>query len=164
MGKFKDEVMRMYQKSVENEIIEEIEKLENLTDLEVKKFTKEGGYSDKLARKWIKSLKTAQLRKFFDTIKDIEKDLKQKDVSWDEVEEKFYLLEPQLVYAAGRKVMGKPILPDGFYRIMKVCMRKIVRGDANIKKKNYMRFVQFLESIVAYHKYHEEKAKQKGGR
>ncbi len=33
-------------------------------------------------------------------------------------------------------------------------MKKIDNGTEEQKKENYARFVMFLESIVAYHKYH----------
>lgn len=132
----------------EKEIIEKIESLRNLEKLEVKEFATENGYADTLAEAWRNSLKAAQLRRFFDAVKEIERRL-DKGKKWNDVEEKFYSLQPQVVYAKARKV-----IPKGFLDVMKICMSKVDVGDDEQKKRNYGRFVQFLEAIVAYHKYY----------
>ncbi len=37
---------------------------------------------------------------------------------------------------------------------MKVCMRKVDIGDDNEKKENFEKMVEFLEAVVAYHRYY----------
>jgi len=46
----------------------------------------------------------------------------------------------------------KRLVSAQFFNLMDVCMKKVDK-DNEESKKNYMRFVQFLEEIVAYHKY-----------
>jgi len=144
MGQFKDEVIEMDKRKIG----EKIESLGSLYELDVKDFAKEGGYADTLAREWKNSLKAAQLRRFFDAVKKIERRLDE-GKEWGDVEEDFYLLQPQVVYAKARDV-----IPKGFLDLMKICMSKVDVGADEQKKRNYRRFVQFLEAIVAYHKYY----------
>ncbi len=156
MGKFEDEVRNMYQKQIDPEvskILGEIKELKMLKDIKTKKFADEGGYADKLAKKFGKSLKTTQLRKFFSAIKDINNDLKD-GKSWGDVEGKYYLLKPKIANAKGRG-----LIPEEFYVFMKTCMAKIDHlGSDGDKKNNFNRFVEFLEAVVAYHKYHYPKS------
>lgn len=129
-----------------NNIISEIGSLNMLKDLETKKFADEGEYADMIAKKSGGSLKTNQLRKFFGAVRDI-----QRKDSWDEMEVDFYLLKPKLAYSKGRK-----LIPPDFYDVMKVCMNKIDIGTDEEKVENFNRLVEFMEAIVAYHKYYEK--------
>ena len=128
-------------------ILKEIGELKTLKEMDVKKMANENGYADKLALRLKGRMKTTQLRRFFSAIKEIDTDLKEK--SWEEIEAKFYLLKPKLAYAKGRK-----LIPEEFHEVVKISMNKIDIGETNEKIENYKRFVQFLESIVAYHKFH----------
>jgi len=133
------------------EVIREVNGLSIFDDIEVKKFAAEGGYAERVARD-IK-LETSQLRKFFNTMKKIERDLKKK--SWREVEGEFYLLEPRIAYATARGHV-----PQGFYELIKVCMRKVAPRDVEDEQKiknSFKKFVRFVEAIVAYHRYHHPK-------
>lgn len=127
-------------------ILKEIGELKKLKEMDVKKMANEDGYADKLALR-LKKMKTTQLRRFFSAIKDIEKDLKEK--SWEKIEADFYLLKPKLAYARGRR-----LIPEEFHEVVKTAMNKIDIGDKNERIENYSRFVQFIESVVAYHKYY----------
>lgn len=144
MGQFKDKVIKMG----ENEIREKIGGLGSFAELSVKELAKEDGYADTLARGWRNSLKATQLRKFFDAVKGIERRMEEGG-NWSDVEADFYLLQPQVAYAQARTV-----IPRGFHDIVKICMSKVDVGDEKQKRQNYERFVQFLEAIVAYHKYY----------
>lgn len=139
-----------------DKVIKKINGIKNLEDLAVKDFASQGGYADKIARELKGKLNPTQLRKFFDAVNRIKKRLKKE--SWHDVENDFYLLQPQLAYAAGRKVGKHPIIPADFYELMNVCMQKIAPQniDDEQKKKNFRRFAEFFEAIVAYHKYREE--------
>ena len=128
-------------------ILEEIEALEMLKDLGEKKFADEKGYADTIASR-LRGMKTTQLRKFFDSIRTIK--VKLKEGGWDDVKPEFYLLKPKIAHARGRN-----LIPEEFYEFLKVCMRKVDIGDDNEnKKKNFEKMVEFLEAVVAYHRYY----------
>jgi CRISPR-associated protein Csm2 len=129
----------------------DINTLEKLSDLEVKKYADTGGYADIIAQT-NKDLNTTQLRKFFGAIRKMEK----KADSWKNIEADFYLLKPQLANARGRGV-----IPKGFYDIMMSIMDKVDRGDDKEKLENFRVFVKFIESIVAYHKFYDTKRGKK---
>ena len=120
--------------------------LDNLSQLSEKEIAEEGGLAEQVAKE-ARDLKPTQLRKLFDKIKANERELK--DRGWSAVEADFYLIRPKLAYAKARK-----LVPDKFFKLMDLCMKKVDRGNDEEKKENYGRFVQFLEAIVAYHKYY----------
>ncbi|MDR7666819.1 type III-A CRISPR-associated protein Csm2 [Methanosarcina sp. Z-7115] len=131
-------------------ILDEIGKLEMLKDLSIKLIADENGYADKIAHT-LRNMKTAQLRRFFGAIKLIERTIEEEnsEKAWDEVEAEFYLLKPKIAYAKGRK-----LIPEEFYQVLKVSLNKINVGTNEDKIENFKRFVKFLESIVAYHKFY----------
>jgi len=130
-----------------DKIIQKIKSLQNLSQLDEKDIAKEGGYAEQVAKEVKKDLKTTQLRKFFSEIKANERELKEK--GWKSIEGRFYMLRPNLAYAKARK-----LVPDQFFDLMNACMKQVDKGDDEQKKENYKRFVQFLEAIIAYHKYY----------
>jgi len=93
-------------------------------------------------------LKTAQLRRFFDPLKSIEQKLFIENKEWSDVEGDFVLLAPKLAYAK-----GKELLPDLFYSLLKNCLKRVN------SKEDMKSLIQFLEAIVAYHKYYGGKEK-----
>lgn len=134
------------------DIIKKIDSLQNMSELDEKTIAEENGYAESVARDGDikKRLKTTQLRKIFDRVKTIERDLNEK--GWDDVQSGFYMLRPELAYANARK-----LIPDQFFRLMDTCMKQVDKGNNEQKKENYAKFVRFLEAIVAYHKYYEVK-------
>ncbi len=134
------------------DIIKKIDSLQNMSELDEKTIAEENGYAESVARDRDikKRLKTTQLRKIFDRVKTIERNLNEH--GWDEVRSDFYMLRPELAYAKARK-----LIPDQFFRLVDACMKQVDKGDNEQKERNYARFVRFLEAIVAYHKYHEVK-------
>ncbi|MGC9517458.1 MAG: type III-A CRISPR-associated protein Csm2 [Methanomicrobiales archaeon] len=128
-------------------VIGKIDKIEMLKDLKAKDFADEGGYADLVAKN-SRDLKTTQLRKFFGAIRDIEM---EKD--WDHMETSFYLLKPKLANSVGRK-----LIPQDFYQFMKVSMNKVDVGTEEEKVKNFKKLVEFVEAVVAYHKFYHPKA------
>lgn len=128
-------------------ILEEIEALEMLKDLGEKKIADEKGYADTIASR-LRGMKTTQLRKFFDSIRTIK--VKLKEGGWDAAKPEFYLLKPKIAHARGRN-----LIPEEFYKFLKVCMMKVDIGDDNEnKKENFEKMVEFLEAVVAYHRYY----------
>jgi CRISPR-associated protein Csm2 len=134
------------------DIIKKINSLQNMSELDEKTIAEENGYAESVARdRDIKErLKTTQLRRIFDRVKTIERNLNEH--GWDAVRSDFYMLRPELAYAKARK-----LIPEQFFRLMDACMKQVDKGDNEQKRSNYARFVRFLEAIVAYHKYHEVK-------
>ena len=131
-----------------DKILKGIEELGMFKDLDIKSLANEGEYADTIAHK-LKNIdmKTTQLRRFFGAVKEIETKLNGK--SWEDVEADFYLLKPKLAYAKGRK-----LIPSEFYEVVKTSMNKVDVGNSKDKIANYKMFVKFLESVVAYHKFH----------
>lgn len=143
-GKWRD---NSRQETEIEKIIQKIDNLQNLSQLDEKEIAKEGGYAEQVAKVVKKDLKTTQLRKFFSEIKANERELKEK--GWNGIKADFYLMRPNLAYAKARN-----LVPDKFFKLMDICMKQVDKGDDEQKKENYKRFVQFLEAIVAYHKYY----------
>ncbi len=137
---------------------EKIKKLANLSELDKKEIAMENGLADNIGKgfkdKKDEQIKSTQLRKFFDEIKDIERKLKEKENIWENVSDDFHLLRPKLAYANARK-----LIPNDFFDLLSECMNKVDTETSNNeqKKENYKRFVNFLEAIVAYHKYYTQK-------
>lgn len=132
-----------------NSIIASIQSMNSMSEYSPKTFADIGGDADIIAKSIKdKDLKATQLRKFFDELKQIELQLNEDGSTWSDVERKFYMIKPMLAYAKGRGLIS-----DDFFKLMTVCMKKIdVQGTE--QKDNYNVFVKFVESIVAYHKYH----------
>ena len=131
-----------------NKILEVTNKIKNLnmlSDMSVKDFADEGGYADIVAEN-SKDLNTNQLRKFFGAVRLMEK---KDDLTWEKIEPDFYILKPRLAVSAGRKNISKD-----FYDLMMVTMKKVDIGNDEQKIENFKIFVQFFESIVAYHKFY----------
>ena len=122
------------------EITQKIENISSFSDFttdEIVEFAEKIG--GRLAKHPI-SLKTSQIRKFFDTLKSIQ--AKTTDPA-DFNKESVVLLKPKLAYAAGKqRNQVEPLM-----EVVSPAISKVVGYD------DFERFVQFVESIVAYHKY-----------
>jgi len=123
------------------EVIEEIRRLPRMKDLAVERFAEEGGLADSLAREFGDKLKPTQLRKVFHQLKSLKMKVKR--------ERKFersdlVKLLPTLAYATGRGLM-----PKDFYDLMKECIHRDRLQDS----EDFLRFAEFLEALLAFHKY-----------
>jgi CRISPR-associated protein Csm2 len=120
-----------------------IEGLARMKDLELALFTEEGGMADCLAEEFGKSrkLKATQLRRVFHTLKNVRRGMgpgSQFDRS------ALLPIMPVLAYAAGRE-----LLPPEFYHILRLCL-----GQQRLQNaEDFIRTVDFVEAIMAYHKY-----------
>jgi CRISPR-associated protein Csm2 len=85
-------------------------------------------------------LETNQIRKFLDAINRLKADLTEKG-EFSAIETEVVLLKPKLAYAAARQRAAKP-LGD----VMSVAIDKVKSPE------DFERLVQFIESIIAYHK------------
>jgi len=126
------------------EFIKKLKEMKSLEELDIEEIARKDGWAEKLAEEW-KEMKTHQLRRVFDEIKDIERKLKTE--SWDRIKPRFYMIRPYVAFA-----MNRNLVPKDFFKVIDRCMVKIDVGDEETKKRNYGRFVKLLEAIVAYHK------------
>ncbi|MFP3159041.1 MAG: type III-A CRISPR-associated protein Csm2 [Hydrogenobaculum sp.] len=106
---------------------------------------------------FLDALKKTQLRKFFDQIKDLEHRLKSKKSNEDlnnedlnKIKIEVLALIPKLAYSKGRD-----LIDDKFYNFMKALLLRL-KNDMNEKdaKDVFEKFVNILESILAYYTYH----------
>jgi CRISPR-associated protein Csm2 len=61
------------------------------------------------------------------------------------------MIRPNLAYAKGRK-----LIPDDFFQLVSACLEKVnPKGSTEDEiKKNYDRFVELMQALVAYIKYY----------
>jgi CRISPR-associated protein Csm2 len=100
-------------------------------------------------------LETNQIRKFLDAINQIKyilaldddekvknaKPEEQEKLRFSKIETEIVLLKPKLAYAAARQNAVKPL-----NEVMKFAIDKVKSSE------DFYRLVQFIESIIAYHK------------
>jgi CRISPR-associated protein, Csm2 family len=97
---------------------------------------------------FLDALKKTQLRKFFDQIKDLEHRLKS-DEDLNKIKIEVLALIPKLAYSKGRK-----LIDDEFYNFMKALLLRL-KNDMNENAKDvFEKFVNILESVLAYYTYH----------
>ena len=127
------------------EVKQQVERLRRMNDLSPTDFAEEGGLADSLAREFGDKLKPTQLRKVFTEIKRIRREVEHKMPPEAVFEQtKLMRLMPTLAYAVGRE-----LLPRDFYDILKLSFgRQRVQTNAD-----FLRAADFVEAIVAYHKY-----------
>ena len=121
--------------------------------LKPKDFAIPGGTAEKIAEKLKKEgFKTTQLRKIFSMIKLLAERNKKK-VS-DEGKSLIYELYVLMAYANGRENMGKKLLPDDFYELLKVVLKALENSN---NPKDFETLENFITAIVAYSKHLERK-------
>ncbi|MDL1955898.1 MAG: type III-A CRISPR-associated protein Csm2 [Candidatus Desulfofervidus auxilii] len=126
------------------EIEERLRELHSFKELDYKEFCDEGGLADKIVQN-AKELKMTQLRKFFNEIKAISRKISRKPNDPFDFAQVAKLL-PVLVYSVGRG-----LIPKEFYqKVLKICLRKEILQT----NEDFLRLADFLEAIIAYHKYH----------
>ncbi len=133
------------------EVIQHIQHLSTMRELEPKEFADEHGWADKLATAFGKDeLKATQLRKIFHALKDAERGVKRelrggRKKAQDAFDAQVVsLMMPNLAYAYGRG-----LIPKDFYDILRLCLRDKVKTN-----EDFLRSVQFIEAVLAYHKFH----------
>lgn len=130
------------------EVKNKIKGLKSLKYYEIEEFVKFDGDADEITKELGNNdIKTSQLRKFFAAVKEIEMYVKDNKIWDDKAKMDFYLLMPKLAYANGRDVISAR-----FFELMKVTMEKVGSGDEKDTLDDFLRFVQFLEAIVAFFK------------
>jgi CRISPR-associated protein Csm2 len=127
------------------EILDEIKKLKSMADLSPEKYAEEGGLAESFVRELKKDrrkeMKATQLRKVFHQVKDLKREFKRPE---DFSRGKIALIMPTIAYAVGRE-----LIPPNFYELMKLCFGQ----DRCKTKADFDNAADFLEAIMAYHKY-----------
>jgi CRISPR-associated protein Csm2 len=134
------------------EILKKIRAVKNLGEISIEEIAKENGIAETLAKEMRNNeLKPTQLRKVFDSVRTIQDRLSE--YGWDaRAQTDFYMIRPYLAYANGR---GN--IPNEFFEIISACLERVESSDERQRRDNFDRLVQFLESLVAYQKYHNKK-------
>ena len=104
----------------------------------------------KKGKEFARNIKTNQIRNFFahiNTIRNEFKNLKLNKSSFDQLDSSLILVKPKLAYAKGRNKEVEP-----FQILMFETIDKVVKSKN--KEKAYTNFFEFVEAIVAYHKYY----------
>jgi len=129
-----------------------------MLSLDIEEYIKPEGICEGIAIGigFLDALKKTQLRKFFDQIKDLEHRLKSKKSNEDlsnedlnKIKIEVLALIPKLAYSKGRD-----LIDDEFYNFMKALLLRL-KNDMNENAKDvFEKFVNILESVLAYYTYH----------
>ncbi|PSB11572.1 type III-A CRISPR-associated protein Csm2 [filamentous cyanobacterium CCP2] len=113
------------------------EQLHSLKDYPIRELVKHAEvFGPELRRQ---RLETNQIRKFLDALNQLKAKLVEGDFATIETE--VVLLKPKLAYATARQNAVKPL-----NRVLSAAIDKVH------SKEDFERLVQFVESIIAYHK------------
>jgi len=130
-----------------NAIKIKLDALERLSQLEVKEATKRDGYAETIAKTAGTQLKSSQLRRIYNETVRI-KNMLDSGKPFSEVEVDVLLMTPKLVYAMSRQSGGQSLVPKPVGEVLITCLGKIT------EEKDFYRFHEFLQAIVAYNKLH----------
>lgn len=122
--------------SVADQVVKEIGELQTLSGLGADKLVDLAEQLGDFLANRIR-LKTSQIRKFLDAVNEIKT---QEEADFRSA---CMLLKPKLAYAAGRQDEVKPLMA-----VLVPCINKVHN------KNDFMNFYRFVESIIAYHRYH----------
>ncbi|HBW57498.1 MAG TPA: type III-A CRISPR-associated protein Csm2 [Oscillatoriales bacterium UBA8482] len=112
-----------------------------LKEYEIKQLVED---TESLGRKLARDLKTNQIRKFLDAVKRL-KVQPEKNVDFNvAIKNGLQLLRPQLAYAAAKQPNVEGI--KDLRLVMEAAIKKVNHPE------DFTRFVQLIESIIAYHK------------
>lgn len=136
-----------------NQIEQKIASLHTMRALKPTEFSEVDGLADSLVQYFMnqgKSLKATQLRKVFQSIKTIQRNLEPEIRKNARVAEEAFdrsavaTLMVNLAYAKGRR-----LIPDEFYNILTQCLsqQKLQTNE------DFMRVAQLTEAILAYYKF-----------
>lgn len=150
----KDEIRRETS-SQNNKVNEDIVKLmttkiDDLNALEDYGIRELVEHTEQLGKELVhKGLKTNQIRKFLDAVNRLKSLLaKDENRQFLTIESELVFLRPKLAYAAARQQKNNndlgPVAP--FKQVLDAAIKKVKNT------KDFERFIQLVESIVAYHK------------
>lgn len=121
-------------------VLKNISEFETLSEYSPEAFAGIDGDAHKIALEIKNSVKTNQLRKIFTELKSIERD--SKSDCFVDTQMQLLLLQPKLIYAAGRS-----LIPNDFASLIASLTPK-VKSPQDLKI-----LIDFFSAIIAYHKY-----------
>lgn len=126
------------------EVLAQLRGLKSMSELSSERYSEETGLAFAFVSQLPKGkLKPTQIRKVFHQVKDIQKEFKK---GGDFNRARVALIMPTLAYSVGRD-----LIPKEFYELMKLCF-----GSEKCKtRQDFESAANFLEAIMAYHKYNE---------
>ncbi len=92
-------------------------------------------------------IKTNQVRNIFSTVLSLRTKLKTEKDFTEDIHNDLVLIKPKLAYAAGRQRNVRPL-----YDLLSQGITATVNSKDQVK--GLENFIQLVESIVAYHKFH----------
>jgi CRISPR-associated protein Csm2 len=131
--------------NISRDIAAEINQLDHLSEYGIRQLVNRASEFGPYLKQ--QRLETNQIRKFLDAINRVKAQLIEKNIDEltkalpSDIEDEIVLLKPKLAYAAARQKAAIP-LSD----VMSVAI------DKTKNYKDFNRLVQFIESIIAYHK------------
>lgn len=132
------------------QVIQRIKSLKRMRELKVEEFAPEGGLADQVVQALgPANLKPTQLRKVFHTLKLIQKNVIKEQQSKDKKDQEFdnsrlLTLMPMLAYSVGRE-----LIPREFYDLLK----EVFNPQRLETNEDFLRAFDFVEAMLAYHKY-----------
>lgn len=122
---------------IASKIVRKIDSLTNLREYKTRELVED---AEELGKKLAKDVKTTQIRKFLDAVNRL-KAQPEREKNFTEIKPELQLLRPKLAYAAARQQSIKDLK-----LVMEAAIKKVIDSD------DFPRFVQLIESIIAYHK------------
>lgn len=106
-------------------------------------------HADALGNELSRPLTTAQIRALFGEVRKIEG---QMSIDHQKAWRRLYLLKPKIAYRVRRAPgQGVKMLADALVPALDEVLKA---KDEQTQKAHFKNFVEFFESILAYHKYH----------
>lgn len=130
----------------EDPILARIKQVRSFVEIKPNEYAIPGKFAEEIAMRE-KDMKTAQLRKFFTKIKNLEKKLQGKskdELLGEEFKNEVYLIIPELAYSKGRG-----LIKQGFFEIIVTAIK-----DKLQTVNDFRNFSRFVTAIVAYKKAH----------
>lgn len=128
-----------------HDVQKHIRALPSMSAIKPDEYAEKDGWADVVARTG--EMKATQLRKIFHYIKDLKREFQRTDSKFNRA--KVALIMPSLAYAKGR---GH--LPSEFYELLTLCFGQ----DKCKTAADFESAADFLEAVLAYHKFHHPKA------
>lgn len=117
-----------------------------MKDLPAEVFAEVGGLADRFVQEInVSRLKPTQLRRIFHLIKDMQREFQHDKASFSRG--KIAIIMPQLAYAYGRD-----LIPREFYEMLTYCFGR----DKCVTQEDFDNAADFLEAVMAYHKYYSK--------
>jgi CRISPR-associated protein Csm2 len=102
--------------------------------------------TEKLGKHLVRDVKTTQIRKFLDAANRLRFHPDRKTNFTTAIKGELQLLRPKLAYAVGRQSEKNKGIKD-LQTVIECAIKKVNTPD------DFIRFLQLIESIVAYHKF-----------